>query len=194
MILENIEKYDGTYLKSRFAYDHFKEKTQPIGNIIAFRAPIDVEVKNLNDKENIVNDDILYADDAINFCMEIPNISLFGGECFHRLFNSSLANILASEFLNCDIEVDGTKIVVHKEVQEAGIIRTQGKVSVSDMSLANGAVLLYTGINITAGKKAPNTAFSSNLEGDEPLIVMHKGIELFYGMLQEIFVETSKRL
>ena len=106
MILENIEKYDGTYLHKRFAYDHFKDKTHPIGNIIAFRSPISVDINNLVDKEHIIREEGLYSDDAINFCMEIPNISLFAGVCFQRIFNSCIGNILASEFLKCDVEIE----------------------------------------------------------------------------------------
>ena len=194
MILENIEKYDGTYLHKRFAYDHFKDKTHPIGNIIAFRSPISVDIKNLVDKEHIIREEGLYSDDAINFCMEIPNISLFAGVCFQRIFNSCIGNILASEFLKCDVEIDGSSIIIHKEIEENGIIKTKGKASVSDITLVNGAVLIYTGININAGKKAPAIAYSTRLSNDDSIILMRKGIEYFYGVLHEIFVETTKKI
>ena len=75
MILEKIPVYNGTYLHKRFAYDHFLEKTQAIGNIIAFRAPIKIDVANLVDKRDIIKDEEIRSDDAINFCIEIPNIS-----------------------------------------------------------------------------------------------------------------------
>lgn len=194
MILENIKEYDATYLRKRFAYDHFLEKTQPVGNIIAFRAPIKVDVENLIDKDNIIKEEGLYADDAINFCMEIPNISLFAGVCFHRIFNSCIGNILASEYLNCDVEIDGTAIIVHKEIEEDGIIKTKGKASVSDSALVDGAVLLHTGINVKAGRKAPAIAYSTGLEDDHCILVMRQGIEFFYGVLHEIFVETTKKV
>jgi len=194
MIVDNIKVYDGSYLRNRFAYDHFQEKTHPIGNIIAFRSPIFVDIKNLVDKKNITMEDILVSDDAINFCMEIPNISLFAGICFQRLFNSALGNIIAADFLKCDVEIDGAAIIAHKEVQEEGIIKTRGKVSVSDATCVNGAVLIHTGINIVAGKKAPATAFSTKLSDEECVILMHKGIEMFYGILQEIFVETTRKI
>ena len=192
MIVNNIEKYDGSHLRSRFAYDHFKEKTQPIGNIIVFRAPIIVEPKDLIDKDNILEDHGIYADDAINFCMEIPNISLFAGICFHRLFNAAIGNILASEMLKCDVEIDGTRIIIHKEIEEDGIIKTKGKASVSDSVYVDGAVLLHTGINIVAGKKAPATAFSTNLDTDQVVTLSRIGIEIFYNTMHEIFVGTTK--
>ena len=194
MLIENIEKYDGSYLRSRFAYDHFRDETHPVGNIIAFRSPINVEVKDLVDKEAIIREEGLFSDDAVNFCMEIPNISLFAGVCFHRIFNSCMGNILASEFLKCDVEIDGSSIIIHKEIKEDGIIKTRGKASVGDVTLVNGAALIHTGINIKSGKKAPATAYSTNLSDDEAIIFMHKGIEYFYGVLHEIFLETTKKV
>jgi len=194
MIVEKIEKYDGSYLRKRFAYDHFQEKTHPIGNIIAFRAPISVDVKDLVDKDNIIREEGIYSDDAVNFCMEIPNISMFAGVCYQRIFNACIGNILASEFLQCDVEIDKSSIIVHKEIEEDGIIKTKGKASVSDVTLVDGAVLLYTGINIKCGKKAPAIAFSTNLKDDEAIVLMHRGIEYFYTSLQDIFVETTKKV
>jgi len=194
MILENIPVYDGTYLRKRFAYDHFLDQTQPIGNIIAFRSPIKVDVENLIDKDNIIKDEGLYSDDAINFCMEIPNISLFAGVCFQRIFNSCIGNLLASQFLKCDVEIDGASIVIHKEIQEEGIIKTKGKASVSDVNLVNGAVLIHTGINVVAGRKAPTISYSTNLNDEECVILMREGIEFFYAVLHEIFVETTKKV
>lgn len=194
MIVEKINTYDGTYLRKRFAYDHFLEKTQPIGNIIAFRSPIKVEVENLVDKDDILKEEEIYSDDAINFCMEIPNISLFAGICFHRIFNSCIGNILAAEHLQCDVEIDGTNIIVHKELEEEGIIRTKGTASISNINSVDGAVLIHTGIHLNAGRKAGVTAFSTKLEDEEATVLMHKGIEFFYGILHEIFVETTKKV
>jgi hypothetical protein len=194
MILENIDVYDGTYLRKRFAYDHFLDKTQPIGNIIAFRAPVNVEVKNLVDKDKIIQGDSIVSGDVVNFCMEIPNISMFAGICFHRIFNSCIGNILASEFLKCDIEIDGTTITICKEYKEDGIIRTKGVASISDINRVDDAVLIYTGININAGKKANLNAYSTHLNDDQCVIFMRQGIEFFYSVLHEIFVETTKKV
>ena len=45
-----------------------------------------------------------------------------------------------------------------------------------------------------SGKKAPAIAYSSNLNDEECVVLMHKGIEFFYGVLHEIFVETTKKV
>lgn len=194
MILEKIDVYDGSYLRKRFAYDHFLEKTQPIGNIIAFRSPIKVEVENLIDKERILNNEPIYSDDAINFCMELPNTSLFAGVCFQRIFNSCIGNLLASNYLKCDIEIDGSNIIIHKEREEEGIIRTKGLASITDVNCVDDAVLIHTAIHINAGQKAERSAYSTGLTEDECIILMREGIEFFYGVLHEIFVETTKKV
>ena len=43
MIVKDIDLYDGNLIHDRFAYKHFRNKTLPIGNILAFRAPMHVE-------------------------------------------------------------------------------------------------------------------------------------------------------
>lgn len=194
MIIENAPIYDGTYLRKRFAYDHFLDKTQPIGNIIAFRSQIRVEVNNLVDKDKIIKNEPIKSHDAINFCMELPRKSMFGGVCFQRIFNSCIGNILASEFLKCDIEIDGANIIVHKEVEENGIIKTRGLASITDINLVDDAVLIHTGIHINAGEQADVRSYSTHLNDEQAIILMRNGIEFFYGVLHEIFVETTKKV
>ena len=67
MIITNIKSYDGNLLHSRFAYKFFRDQTLPIGNIIAFRAPMHVEAEGMIDSEDVLNNDFIYSDDAINF-------------------------------------------------------------------------------------------------------------------------------
>ena len=192
MILKNVDLYDGAILQDRFAYDIFKDKVLRIGNIIAFRAPMTVEADFMVDKQDLKDEDYIYSEDSINFCIEIPDISLFAGVCFQRLFNSAVANILASKYLRCDIEVDGDDIRVHKEFTQGGIIQQEGKASVSIAKQCNGAVLIHTGINVKAGKKAPAFAYSTNLTDEQCEEFMRDCIELFYAMVQDIFVATTK--
>ena len=116
MILSDIKVYDGTLLHSRFAYKFFRDKTLPIGNIIAFRAPMKVEVEGMIDSEDVLNNDYIYSDDAINFLWEIPNIDAFGAVAYQRLLNTQIANILSSKYLNAPIEVDGDDLIVHKDL------------------------------------------------------------------------------
>lgn len=192
MILSNIKVYDGKLLHSRFAYNFFREKTLPIGNIIAFRAPMQVETEGMIDSEDVLNNDFIYSDDAINFLWEIPNLDAFGAVAYQRLLNTQIANILSTKYINAPIEVDGDDLIVHKEHTQGGVTQQKGKCSVSITYTKNNVALGHTGINILAGKKAPAFAFSTNLTDEQVNSFMKDIIELFYTMNDDIFIATSK--
>ena len=193
MIISNIEKYDGHLLHNRFAYQYFRDKTLPIGNIIAFRAPMHVEAGGMIDHEDVLNDDYIYSDDAINFLWELPNVDFFCAVSFQRLFNSQLATILSKKYLdNAPIEVDGDDLMVHKEHNQHGIIQQKGKCSVSITHLKDGAALGHTAINVVAGKKAPAFAYSTNLNDEQINSFMRDVIDMFYGTTDDIFIATTK--
>jgi len=191
MIIEQ-KIYDGNLLHSRFAYKFFRDKTLPIGNIIAFRAPMKVEAEGMIDSEDVLNNDFIYSEDAINFLWEIPMLDAFGAVAWQRLFNTQIANILSTAYLKAPIEVDGDDLIVHKEHEQGGVAQTKGKCSVSITYSKNLVALGHTGINISAGKKAPAFAFSTNLTDDQAKQFMSDVIKLFYEMNDDIFIATSK--
>jgi len=192
MILKDIKVYDGDLIHSRFAYKFFKERTLPIGNIVAFRAPMKVEAAGMIDSEDILNADYIYSDDAISFCWEIPYLDAFGAVAWQRLFNTQVANILSSKYIKAPIEVDGDDLIVHKEHNQGGVTQPKGKCSVSITYTNNGVALGHTGINISAGKKAPAFAYSTNLTDEQAELFMKDIIGLFYAMNDDIFIATSK--
>jgi len=188
----NVPLYDGDLIHSRFAYKHFRDKTLPIGNIVAFRAPMKVEAEGMIDNEDILNADYIYSDDAINFCWEIPNLDSFGAVAFQRLLNTQIANILSAKYLKSPIEVDGDDLIVHREHNQGGVTQMKGKCSVSITYSKNNVALGHTGINITAGKKAPAFAYSTNLSEEQATSFMNDVIHLFYAMCDDIFIATTK--
>ena len=192
MILSDIKTYDGSLIHTRFAYKHFRDKTLPIGNIVAFRAPMVVEAEGMIDSEDLISNDFIYSDDAINFCWEIPNLDPFGAVCFQRLFNTQIANILSMKYIKAPIEVDGDDLMVHKEHVQGGVAQIKGKCSVSITYSKNNVTLGHTGINITAGKKAPAFAYSTNLTDQEAQSFMRDVINTFYAMVDDIFIATTK--
>ena len=191
MIIE-IPIYDGDLIHSRFAYKHFRKNTLPIGNIVAFRAPMKVEAEGMIDNEDMITNDFIYSDDAINFCWEIPNLCPFGAVAFQRLFNTQIANILSAKYLKAPIEVDGDDLMVHKEHNQGGVTQMKGKCSVSITYSKNNVALGHTGINITAGKQAPAFAYSTNLGKEEADQFMKDVIEVFYAMVEDHFIATTK--
>jgi hypothetical protein len=132
--------YDGSVLKTRFAYKFFKKEVNRQGNIVAFVAPMVVEA-NLIDLEDSINKDYIYSDQAINLIIEIPDIDLFGGVCFQRLYNAQLGSLLCTKYLKTDGFVKGDDMMVVVD----GVPK---KASVSIAAHTNNAVLIHTGINI----------------------------------------------
>lgn len=184
--------YDGSLLHNRFAYQYFREKTLPIGNIIAFRAPMEVEADGMIDTEDIIKGEFIYSKDAINFLWEIPMLdNPVGAVAFQRLFNSQIANEL-HKIIGAPIELDGDDIIIHKEHSGGGIVQQKGKASVSITYCKNYAALGHTGINIDAGNKAPAHAFSTNLSDDEAQHFMGEVIASFYALADDLFIASSK--
>jgi len=190
--ITGCDYYDGAALHSRFAYKFFRKNTVPIGNIIAFRAPMTVEAAGMIDSEDVLANDYIYSQDAINFLWEIPNLDPFGATSYQRLLNTQMANILSTKYIKAPIEVDGDDLIVHREHSQGGVAQIKGKCSVSITYSKNNVALGHTGINIVAGKKAPAFAFSTNLTDDQTLAFMQDVVNLFYAMNDDIFLSTTK--
>jgi hypothetical protein len=192
MIIKDIPVYDGLLIHKRFAYTYFRKKTLPIGNIVAFRAPMNVQADGMIDSEDILQNDFIYSDDAINFCWEIPNLDPFGAVAWQRLFNTQIANIL-NAIIKKPIEVDGDDLLVHDEFEGSdGSLQKVGKCSVSITISKDGVALGHTGINIKAGRQAPNFAYSTVLTDEQAEQFMKNVIEMFYALNDDIFIATTK--
>lgn len=191
MIIEQ-KLYDGNLIHKRFAYNHFRERTLPIGNIVAFRAPMLVEADGMIDEEDIIKGEFIYSDDALNFCWEIPGMDPVGAVAYQRLFNTQVAHILSSKYLNKPIEVDGDDLIVHAEHEQGGIVQQKGKCSVSITYSSNNVAIGHTGINIVAGRRAPAHAFSTNLTDEQADKFMKEVIDMFYTLNDDLFIATTK--
>jgi hypothetical protein len=193
MIIKDIPVYDGLLIHKRFAYNYFRKKTLPIGNIVAFRAPMNVLADGMIDSEDILQNDFIYSADAINFCWEIPNVDPYGAVAFQRLFNTQIASILSQKYLKKPIEVDGDDLMVHDEFEGSdGSLQNIGKCSVSITYSKDSIAIGHTGINIDAGSKAPNFAYSTKLTDDQATSFMKDVIERFYSISDDIFIATTK--
>ena len=193
MIIRDIKVYDGPLIHSRFAYNFFRNKTLPIGNIIAFRCPMDVSVGGMIDQEDVLQNDFIRSDDAINFCWEIPNLCKLGAVSFQRLLNTQIAAILSNKYIKKPIEVDGDDLMVHAEFEGSdGTLQKVGKCSVSITYSKDNVAIGHTGINVNAGRFAPNFAYSTNLTDDQCEQFMKDVIDLFYAMADDMFIATTK--
>ena len=190
IIIQSV--YDGSFIHSRFAYKHFRDKTSPTGNIVAFRAPMKVEAAGMIDSEDLITNDFIYSDDAINFCWEIPNLDPFGAVSFQRLLNTQIANILSTKYIKAPIEVAGDDLIVHKEHNNRGIIQPKGKASVSITYSKNNVALGHTAINIHTGSRAPVFAYSTALTSEQATSFMNDVIQIFNEMSADIYLATTK--
>lgn len=190
MIIEQ-DIYDGSLIHKRFAYEFFRKDVSPVGNIVAFRAPMNVK-DNLIDLEDTLTNDFIASNDAINFCWEIPNLCPLGAVSFQRLFNTALAQIL-SDYIKLPISMKGDDImVVDKFTGSDGRVREEGKVSVSITYSKDNVALGHTAININAGKEAPGFAYSSNLSDEDAEGLMIKVCNYFNYEIRDQFVATTK--
>lgn len=191
--------YDGSILHSRFAYNIFTQEGKgitphPLGDAFSFVAPMTVNNEFLVDLEDSINNDFIHSDKAVNFILEIPNIDLFTGVCVQRMFNASLANVLAA-VLNVDLAIDGDDILHSKPfVNDRGDVYEEkpGKLSVSIAHKVNDAVLIHTAFNITAGEKAPPFAYSTGINDEVTENIQLHMINSFYNMMGDIFKATTK--
>ena len=192
MIIKNLN-YDGDLIHKRFAYNFFRKKTLPIGNIIAFRGYMNVGIDGMIDQEDVLQNDYIASDDAINFCWEIPNLDKFGAVAYQRLLNTQIANILSSKYIKKPIEVDGDDLMVHDEFEGSdGSLQKVGKCSVSITYSKDNVAIGHTGINVNAGPKAPNFAYSTKLTDDQAQEFMQDIIDLFYAINDDMFIATTK--
>jgi hypothetical protein len=193
MILKDIEIYDGSLIHKRFAYNIFRNHTLPIGNIVAFRAPMDVSIDNMIDQEDVLQRDTIVSDDAINFCWEIPDMCPRGAVAFQRLFNTQIANVLSTKFLQKPIMVDGDDLMVMDEFSGSdNKLRQEGKCSVSITYSKNNVAIGHTGINVNAGRRAPGFAYSTKLSDEGCEEFMREVISIFYGINDEMFIASAK--
>jgi len=190
MIIKDQQNYDGSFIHKRFAYKYFRDRTLPIGNIVSFVAPVEVTL-NLIDLEDSLEKDYIYSDSMVNFCWEIPNLDPFGAVCFQRLFNTTIANIL-HKIINKPIEMKGDDIMVHAEHNQGGIVQQKGKASVSITYSKENVAIGHTGVNVSAGKRAPAFAYSTNLTPEQAEQFQKAVIDQFYSMVDNIFIATTK--
>jgi hypothetical protein len=188
----SYKDYDGSLIHSRFGYNYFKDEYNPLGVILAHRGKMDV-TDNLIDLEDKNNNDFIYSDDAVSFCWEIPNMNAMGAVFFQRLFVQEIANIFRTDLLGLyDVEIRGDDLMLRKRGMGENNAEVWGKASVSITKVTDGVALGHLGINIDAGYRAPSFAFSLFLSDDQVFTFINKVKDIFYEILSDCFVATTK--
>jgi len=181
--------YNGDLIHDRFAYRFYRKNTSPIGNIVAFIAPMDVTT-NLIDLEDTLANDYIHSHKAMNFCWEINNLDRFGAVCFQRYFNTKLAEMLTN-IRGLKYYMKGDDILVDIKGINSDVLSTV-KASVSITYSKDNVAIGHTGINIIAGKKAPSFAHSTYLDDAEANIFMTAAMAYFDETIADIALATTK--
>ena len=187
MILTEKRTYNGDDIHQRFAYKFLRKDVSAIGDVVIFRGPMDVTT-NLIDQEDLLNNDYIWSDDAINIIWEIPNLCPLGAVAFQRLFNTQIASLLTAA-CNVPISVDGDDLMFSNDIDGYEQLK---KGSVSITISKNNVALGHTGINITAGSQAPSFAYSTGLDDTQVIFLMNDIEQCFYDLLNDMFIATTK--
>ena len=179
-----VDIYDGAAIHEPFSYKFLKKSVTPTGDIISFIAPMLV-TDNLIDLEDSMNKDYIYSDMAMNFIIEIPNVDLFGGICFQRLFNAQLGSLLCSNYIKKQGYVNGDDLMIIEGEEHK-------KCSVSIAAHKNNCVLIHTGINLQAGPKAPSFAYSTELDETTALRFMQEAENIFQDITTDVHIASRK--
>ncbi len=127
-------RYDGTQLTSHFAYKNFGLS----GNsIISFSGPVNVDLLEMVDIEDILLKDGISSDKMLSFIIEIFNMDLPGTICLQRLFMSILCDELNGHLKGLFVERNGDDLYFNKR-----------KLSVSIATASPISTLIHSALNI----------------------------------------------
>lgn len=188
MIIDKIRLLDNEIFESKVANKYLgDQRTLRIGNIISFKCPVKLD---LIDYSSYTKTKYI-SDDSINFIIEIPDISSYAGVCFQKMFIVNVANILSAH-IKSDIDIINNDIIIKKEHTNAGIVQSNGVVSLNHIKNINGTILMYLGLYNNAGKSSIPRAISLNLNNDDVLSIMDKINEGFYHLANSVTLNVSK--
>lgn len=183
MIFNNILIINNEFFNNKFANKYLTDlRTLRIGNMVSSLCPINLTIEEKK----------YQGDQVLNFCAEVPDISLYAGVCLQRLFISNIANIIQTSILDCEISVINDDIIVHKEHTNGGIVQKDGILNTNYITKVQDTVLFYVGLYNKSGSLSQPRSFSLNLEVEKCHKLMDKINESYYHMVNSIYLKTSK--
>ena len=181
MIVDNTHVFDGRQLRERFAFKTFGySRTLAIGNIISFCGALNYRT----------GDNVLAAEETVNFCLELPKYDSLSGVLFNRLFIANVGQILSTSYLGCPIQISQNQLVVEKEHTNNGVKQRNGIVSVNMCSQVGDAFMIYLGLYNKTGESAITRAFAMGLNAENSKKLMEEVNQSFYFLSNDIFLNT----
>jgi len=149
-IQDQVINYNGDQLKSLFNYKTTKE----VGDsIVAFVGEMYVTPTHMVDVEDVIANDFIYSPSAVNFIIELFDISLESTILYQRAFMQIIQTTLNTFKMYSPIpyavSLDGDDIFI----SHSG--KPDGKLSVSIATVSQVSGLIHTGLNISLNQKVP---------------------------------------
>ena len=138
--------YDGTQLHPTFAY----KLANGCANAVIFRGPMKVKITEMIDAEDVIKNDPIWSDDAINIVAELPFTNVVGAVALQRMMIRVIHDNLNG---GIHLRVDGDDLISGNYGSS-----DYRKYSVSIATQTAHSSLIHIGLNISAGKKAPSFA------------------------------------
>ena len=165
MIVKTLEQ---TLLTEKFLDDKFAnafmgdKRTLRIGNIISFLSPLKFDKQK---KE---------CEQAINFCIEIPEISNYAGACFQKLFITNVANILTVKHVKEPVEVRNDDIIIKKEHLGGGVSQIDGVLNFNYITKTKDNIMILLSLYNKLGDNSNVRSIALNLPDEMCYPLMDK--------------------
>jgi len=155
--------YQYSLIRQRFAHLFFREDLSPIGNVLVFNTK--------------AGSGSLYLENALIVAVELPNLSMFAGVCFQRLYATQLGSLISM--------ITGKQCFV----DESCIFADGLQLSIALTSKVKESVLFHIIFPIETERQE----FSKLLLNEEDMLTFKTNIvEAFNHLTKSIFLETQR--
>lgn len=157
--------YDCNLITRQFAYHFLRGEVSPLGDIFCFNAPTRLGPLNI--------------EEAIVLAIEIPNINMFGGVCFQRLYATIIGSLLT--------------VLTGKEyyVEDSCLFSEDLQISISIVNKVKDSVVLHMIFPIIMYFTLDRFG-RLDLDPQMTADFKHNAIESFKHLNRSIFVETRR--
>jgi len=164
VLLNEHEVYDWVLTKRRWSHLFLGNDASPYGNILSFVAPLIVGEKKLSK--------------VLVFAADLPNVAMFGGVCFQRLFTAQIGSILC-ELIGKSCYVDESIVFIEKR---------QSSISVANH--VKNSTLFHNIFSLCPHNS--DLLYSISLEEDKLKQFQEKAIGAFHYLTKSIFLESQR--
>lgn len=154
----NTLEYNGDQLRSQFNYELTK---QPGDSIIAFVGAMNVSKDHMVDIEDVVNNDFIYSPKAVNFVIELFDISMEAVALYQLAFMRIIYDNI-NTFLTYEKNNTPDRTFAYESILLKGddlFLTSKNEppkklsVSIATKSILSG--LIHVGLNLTVNDKVP---------------------------------------